>query len=176
MHEPDEWDNIHECSASPSTTHAEEYVGKVRAIFHFLDLSKINLALWKEEAKFYITMFSNQSLPFIVSITYWLRLGELEPMYRIKTMIATHQCITWTTVRTPRTFERVPNDYLNPNTSSMKMVAWNCQGVGNEAFHTHAHKLYHLYCPQILIIVESHIADNHAQVVIDISIFSFPKG
>ena len=64
------------------------------AIFHFLDLREINLALKEEEAKLYITMFSNQSLPFIMSITYWPRLGELEPMYRIKMMTTTHQCIT----------------------------------------------------------------------------------
>ena len=36
------------------------------------------------------TMFSNQSLSFIVYVTFWPRLDELEPMYRIKTMTTTH--------------------------------------------------------------------------------------
>nr|POE96089.1 hypothetical protein CFP56_23461 [Quercus suber] len=137
------------------------------AIFRFLDLSEINLALREEEAKLYITMFSNQSLPFIVSAMYWPRLSELEPLYRIKTMIATHPCITQSTARTPRTFRRVPNDYLNPNTTSMKLAAWNCQGARNEAFQTHAHEIYHQHCPQILIIVEPRIADDRAHADID---------
>ena len=119
----------------------------LEATFRFLDLSKINLALRKEETKLYITMFSNQSLPFIVSAMYWPWLGKLEPLYRIKMMIATHQCISRSTARTPRTSGRVPNDYLNPNTTSMKLVAWNCQGVRNEAFHTHAHEIYRLHFP-----------------------------
>ena len=108
-----------------------------KAIFRFLDLSEINLALREEEVKLYIIMFSNQSPPFIVSVTYWPRLGELEPMYRIKTMTATHQCITPTT-RTPRTFGRVTNDYLNPNTSSMKIVA---QAVIDTLLYSHSQKV-----------------------------------
>ncbi|KAK4593216.1 hypothetical protein RGQ29_017379 [Quercus rubra] len=82
-------------------------------------------------------------------------------------MTATHQCFTRSTARTPRTFGRVVNDYLNPNTSSMKIVAWNYEGTGNEAFCTHAHEIYRQHHPQIMIIVEPHIADDHAQAVTD---------
>ena len=98
------------------------------AIFCFLNLSKVNFTLREEEPKLYIIMFSNPSLPFIMSVTYWARLGELEPMYRIKTTTARHQCITRSTMRTSRTMG-VPNDYLNPNSSSMKLVVWNYQGT-----------------------------------------------
>nr|POE46374.1 hypothetical protein CFP56_55233 [Quercus suber] len=123
------------------------------AFFCFLDLSKVNIALREEEPKLYIIMFSNPSLPLIMSAMYWARLGELEPMYRIKTMTTRHQCITRSTVRTSRTLG-VPNDYLNPNSSSMKLVAWNYQGTGNVAFFNHAYELYHRHHPQILVIVE----------------------
>ena len=41
-----------------------------KAIFGFLDLSEINIALRKEELKLYIIMFSNPNLPFIVSAMY----------------------------------------------------------------------------------------------------------
>ena len=37
------------------------------AIFQFLDLGEINITLKEEEPKLYIIMFSNQSLPFVVS-------------------------------------------------------------------------------------------------------------
>ena len=57
----------------------------------------------------------------------------------------------------------------------MNMAVWNCQGVGNEAFRTHAHKLCHLHCPQNLIIVESHIANDRAHVVIDTPPYSHSK-
>ena len=77
------------------------------------------------ELKLYIIMFSNTSLPYIMSVKHWARLGELEPMYRIKTTTARHQCSIWSTVRTLRTLG-IPNDYLNPNSSSMKMIVWNC--------------------------------------------------
>ena len=60
------------------------------AIFRFLDLSEINIALREEEPNLYIIMFSNLSLPFVVSVTHWERLGELEPMYRIKTTTTRH--------------------------------------------------------------------------------------
>ena len=62
----------------------------LEAIFCFLDLNEINIALKEEEAKIYITMFSNQSLPLIMSILYWPRLAKLKPMYWIKTMTATY--------------------------------------------------------------------------------------
>ena len=81
MHEPDEWDNIHECQYK---LHCHQYrrICKKdptmqclrkhcqRPFFYFLDLRKINLALREEEAKLYIIMFSNESPPFIVSVTY----------------------------------------------------------------------------------------------------------
>ena len=35
-----------------------------------------------------------------------------------------------------------PNDYLNPYTSSMKMIAWNYQGVGSVTFRNHAYELH----------------------------------
>ena len=92
------------------------------AIFRFLDLSKINIALREEEPKLNIIMFSNPSLPFVMSVMHWERLGELDPMYCIKTTTARHQCLTRSTTRLPRTWG-VPNDYLNPNTSLKKMIA-----------------------------------------------------
>ena len=153
--------NIQECSDSVMSMECLP-----EAIFRFLDLSEVNIALREEEPKLYIIMFSNPSLPLIVSATYWARLGELESMYRIKTMTTRHQCIIRSTVRTPRTLG-VPNDYLNPNSSSMKLVPWNYQGPGNVAFCNHAHELYCSHRPQILIIVEPHIAEDWAQTVID---------
>ena len=54
---------------------------------------------------------------------------------------------------------------ISIQTHHIKIVGWNCQGVGNEAFRTHAHELYRLHRPQILIIVEPRIADEHAQAV-----------
>ena len=60
------------------------------AIFCFLDLSEINIALLKEVPKLHIIMYSNPSLPYIVSIMHWARLGELKPMYKIKTMTTRH--------------------------------------------------------------------------------------
>ena len=40
------------------------------AIFQFLDLHEINIALKEEEPKLYIIMFLNQSLPFVVFGTH----------------------------------------------------------------------------------------------------------
>ena len=51
---------------------------------------------------------------------------------------------------------------ISIQTHHIKIVGWNCQGVGNEAFRTHAHELYRLHRPQILIIIEPKIADEHA--------------
>ena len=56
---------------------------------------------------------------------------------------------------------------ISIQTHHIKIVGWNCQGVGNEAFCTHAHELYRLHRPQILIIIEPKIVDEHAQAVID---------
>lgn len=44
-----------------------------KAIFRFVDLSEVNIALREKEPKFYIIIFSSPSLPFIVSATYWVR-------------------------------------------------------------------------------------------------------
>ena len=49
----------------------------------------------------------------------------------------------------------------------MKMITWNCQGAGNVAFRDHAYELHRRHRPQILTIVESHIAEERAQVVIE---------
>ena len=126
-------------------------------IFRFLDLSKINLALREDKPNLYIIMFSNQSLPFVVSGTHRVKLDEVAPMYRIKT----------TTTKTPM-IGGVPNDYLNPNTSSMKMIAWNCQGASSVTFHNHAYELHRRHRPNILIIIEPRIAKAWAQAVINI--------
>ena len=62
----------------------------------------------------------------------------------------------------------VPNDYLNPNTSSMKMIAWNCQGASSVTFRNHAYELHRRHRPNILIIIEPRIAKARAQAVINI--------
>ena len=49
----------------------------------------------------------------------------------------------------------------------MKMIAWNCQGAGNDTFRTHAYELHRWHHPDILIIVEPRIAEGRAQAVID---------
>lgn len=90
-------------------------------------------------------------------------------------MTARHQCVTWSAVRPPRTFG-VPNDNLNPNASSMKMIAWNCQGAGNVDFRNHAYELQRRHRPQILIIVEPSIAEERAQAVINTLLYSQADG
>ena len=60
------------------------------AIFRFLELGEVNIALQENEVGLYIIMCSRRSLPFVVSATYWARLGELEPLYRLKTTTAQH--------------------------------------------------------------------------------------
>nr|POE70403.1 hypothetical protein CFP56_61896 [Quercus suber] len=119
----------------------------------------MKIAIREDEPKLHIIMYSSPSLPFIVSVTHWVRLRELEPMYREKTTTARHQCTTQSVLRTPRTWG-VLNDYLNPNSSSMKMIAWNCHGAGNVAFQSHAYKLHRRHHPQILIIVEPRIVEK----------------
>ena len=111
-------------------------------------------------------MFSNPNLPFVVSVKHWARLGEIDPVYRLKMATTRHQCPTRSVTRNQRTWG-VPNNYLNPNTSSMKMIAWNCQGAGSVAFHNHAYELHHRHRPDILIIVEPRIAEEQVQVVIN---------
>ena len=61
----------------------------------------------------------------------------------------------------------VPNDYLNPNTSSMKMISWNYQGAGSMTFRNHAYELQCRHRPNILIIIEPRIAEARAQAVIN---------
>ena len=95
-------------------------------------------------------------------------------MYKIKTMTTRHQCTTWSVVRTLRNWG-VPNDYLNPSTSSMKMIVWNCEGNGNVAFQNHAYELHRRHCPQILIIVKPPIAEEQAQAVIDTLLYTHSR-
>lgn len=49
----------------------------------------------------------------------------------------------------------------------MKVIVWNCQGVGSVAFRNHAYELHRRHRPQILIIVEPRIAEEWAQAVIN---------
>ena len=111
-------------------------------------------------------MFSNPNLPFVVSVKHWARLGEIDPVYHLKMTTTRHQCPTRSVTWNQRTWG-VQNNYLNPNTSSMKMIAWNYQGVGSVAFHNHAYQLHHRHRPDILIIVEPRIAEERVQVVIN---------
>ena len=60
------------------------------AIFRFLDLGEKNITLQENEVGLYIIMCSRQSLLFVMSATYWARLGEIEPLYRLKTTTAQH--------------------------------------------------------------------------------------
>ena len=68
-----------------------------------------------------------------------------------------------------------PNDYLNPNTSSMKMIAWNCQGAGSETFQNHAYELHRRHRPNILIIIEPRIAEARAQAVINTLLYTHSR-
>ena len=136
------------------------------AIFHFLDHGEINIAMREDEPNLYIVMFSNCSLPFIVSGTHWARLGDVEALYRIMTTTARYQCLPLPTARIPLTWE-IPNESLTPFSTSMKMIAWNCQGAGNEMFRAHAYELHRRHHPNILIIIKPHIAEARAQGVID---------
>ena len=60
-----------------------------------------------------------------------------------------------------------PNDYLNPHTSSIKMISWNCQGAGSVTFRNHAYELHCRHRPNILIIIEPRIVEARAQAVIN---------
>ena len=117
--------------------------------------------MWEEEPNLYIVMFSNCSLPFVVSGTHWARLGDVKALYRIKTTTARHQCLLPPATRTPSTWG-VPNESLTPFSSSMKIIAWNCQGAGNEMFRTHAYELHRRHRPNILIIIEPRITEAKA--------------
>ena len=136
------------------------------AIFRFLDRGEINIALREDEPNLYIVMFTSRSLPFVVSAMHWARLGDVEALYRIMTTTARHQGLSLTTVRTPLTWE-VPNEPPIRSASAMKMIAWNCQGAGNEMFRAHAYELHRRHRPNILIIIEPRIAEARAQEVID---------
>ena len=48
----------------------------------------------------------------------------------------------------------------------MKMIAWNCQGAGNEMFSNHAYELHRRHHPNMLIIIEPHISEDRAQAMI----------
>ena len=74
------------------------------AIFRFLDHGEINIAIGEDEPNLYIVMFSNRSLPFVVSGVHWARLGKMEAMYRIKTTTIRHQCLPLPTARIPSTW------------------------------------------------------------------------
>ena len=74
------------------------------AIFRFLDRGEINIAIREDEPNLYIIMFSNRSLPFVVSGMHWARLGKMEAMYRIKTTTMRHQCLPLPTARIPSTW------------------------------------------------------------------------
>ena len=54
----------------------------------------------------------------------------------------------------------------------MKMIAWNCQGAGNEMFRAHAYELHCWHRLNILIIIEPRIAETRAQGVIDTLLYS----
>ena len=120
----------------------------------------------EDKPNLYIVMFSSHSLPFVVSGTYWARLGDVEALYRIKTTTARHQWPTPTITRTPP-MGRAPDDSLYPFSTTMKMIAWNCQGAGNEMFRDHAYELHRKHRPNMLIIIEPRIAEARAQAVID---------
>ena len=60
------------------------------AIFRFLDRGEINIAMWEEKPNLYIVMFSNRSLPFVVSSTHWAMLDDVEALYHIMTTTARH--------------------------------------------------------------------------------------
>ena len=92
---------------------------------------------------------------------HWARLGDVEALYRIKTTTVRHQCPPSTVARTSPTWG-VPNDSLSPYSSSMKMIAWNYQGAGNEMFRDHAYELHHRHRPNMLIIIEPRIAEARA--------------
>ena len=136
------------------------------AIFRFLDRGEINIAMREDEPNLYIVMFSNRSLPFVVSGTHWARIGDVEALYRIMTTTARHQCLPLPTAGNPSTWE-APNESLSPFSTSMKMIAWNCQGTGNEMFRAHAYELHRRHRLDILIIIEPRIVDVRAQGVID---------
>nr|POF08056.1 hypothetical protein CFP56_17780 [Quercus suber] len=102
------------------------------------------------------------------------RLGDVEALYRIKTTTRRHQCVPLPTARIPSTWG-VPNESLTPFSSSMKMIAWNCQGAGNKMFRTHAYELHYRHSPNILIVIKPRIAKARAQAVIDTLLYSHSR-
>ena len=92
---------VRQRTISMSSSSAESPDPLPVAIFRFLDRSEINISMQVDEPYLYIIMFSNCSLPFMVSATHWTRLGELEALYRIKTTTTRHQCQPPPAARTP---------------------------------------------------------------------------
>ena len=91
---------VRQRSIPASSSNAESPDPLPAAIFRFLDRSEINIAMREDEPYLYIFMFSNCSLPFVVSDTHWTRLGNVEALYRIKTTTARHQCLPPNALRT----------------------------------------------------------------------------
>ena len=85
---------VRQRNAQVSPSSVSSLVQLPEDIFRFLDLSEINMALQEDMPSLYIIMFSNPSMPFVVSITHWARLGKINPVYHLKTTIARHQCST----------------------------------------------------------------------------------
>ena len=117
--------------------------------------------MWEDKPNLYIIMFSNRSLPFVVFGTHWARLGDIKALYRINTTTARHQCLPPPTARTSPSWG-VQNDSHTPYSSSMKMIAWNCQGVGNEMFSNLAYVLHRRHRPDMLIIIKPPISEDRA--------------
>ena len=57
----------------------------------------------------------------------------------------------------------------------MKMIVWNCQGVGSVTFRNHAYELHRWHCPNILIIIEPRIVEARAQAVINTLPYDHPR-
>ena len=113
---------VRQRSTPTSSSNADSSNLLPATIFRFLDQGEINIAMWEDEPNLYIVMFSNRSLPFVISGTHWASLGEVEALYHIKTTTAKHQCLPLSAVRIPSTWG-VPNESLTHFSSSMKMIA-----------------------------------------------------
>ena len=91
-------------------------------IFRFLDQGKINIVMREDEPNLYIIMYSNRSLPFVMSSTHWAKFREVEALYHLKTTSVRHQCLLSPTPRIPASWG-VLNESLTPFSSSMKMIS-----------------------------------------------------
>ena len=65
---------VRQRTISMSSSNAESSDPLPAAIFRFLDRSEINISMREDEPYLYIIMFSNHSLPFVMSATHWARL------------------------------------------------------------------------------------------------------